>query len=234
MAELLATKKGDERATFARTEAAALEQRLALIRVEVPPSVRDLKDFELRVDHTPVDPFFLRLGTIAAEPGKHVLEASAPSKRRWTRDVDATVGTATSVKVILEDEASAPATTITAEPSPRRDGSGQRMLGIAIAGAGVVGVGVGTVFGFVAKGKFDDAKKACGTGFTYPTCENDSQGASAKNHSAMTSATVSTIAFAAGGVALAAGAVLYFTAPSAAKTVALAATPGGLDVVGRW
>src|SRR5262249_36785877 len=50
MAEFLAAKKGDDRVTFARMQAAALEPRLALIRFELAPSVGDLADFEMHID----------------------------------------------------------------------------------------------------------------------------------------------------------------------------------------
>src|SRR5262245_7923093 len=51
MAELLATKQADDRVTFARTRADALEPLLALVRVEVSPYERDLPGFEVRIDH---------------------------------------------------------------------------------------------------------------------------------------------------------------------------------------
>jgi hypothetical protein len=77
-------------------------------------------------------------------------------------------------------------------------------------GVGVVGVGVGTVFGLRTSSKWTEAQTHC-TGL-----ECDRTGvtlaAEAKNNG-----TVSTISFIAGGLLLAGGAALFFTAPSGAR-----------------
>ncbi len=92
-----------------------------------------------------------------------------------------------------------------------------------MGGAGVVGVVLGAVFGISAKSKLNQSND--GPCDKQDTC--DVSGLSLR-HDASHAATVSTIAFA-GGVAIAAGVVLYLTAPRSTTSVGLtvAPTPGG-------
>ncbi len=81
----------------------------------------------------------------------------------------------------------------------------QRILAIVAAGLGVVGVGVGTAFGVMAIAKRNDARNVCPN-----ECANQSDANLWSN--AKTTAQVSDVAFVVGGVGLAGGAVLWFTA----------------------
>jgi hypothetical protein len=124
-------------------------------------------------------------------------------------------------------------------PAPEASsGRGRRIAGAVVAGLGVVGIGIGSVAGIIAISKHDAASSS-------PTCPKPKPDpchdpAAAKDWSAATSAgRVSTVAFIAGGAALAVGAVIWFTAPSPAKPSARArATPiaqGGLvSMEGSW
>jgi hypothetical protein len=110
------------------------------------------------------------------------------------------------------------------------DGSTQRTIGIVVAGVGLVGVGVGTFFGLQASSNWSDAKKECSA---YPN------GCSAKGISlqkdASSQAMISTVGFIAGGVGLAAGAVLFFTAGSGkTETVAVGVGPGNVTIKGTF
>ena len=95
-----------------------------------------------------------------------------------------------------------------ADTGPSKDGSGQKTIGYVVGAIGVAGIAVGAVTGLIAIGKNNDSKKEC---------PNDgacaSKDAVDAHDSAKTFGTVSTIAFIAGGVAVATGAVLIFTAP---------------------
>jgi hypothetical protein len=107
----------------------------------------------------------------------------------------------------------------------------QKILAIVAEGIGVVGLTVGSVFGAVALSKRDDAQNAC------PHLCADANGVS-KWSDAKSAGNVSTAAFVAGGLALAAGAVLWFTArnaPSTASpTAAVGIGPASLQVKGSW
>ena len=97
--------------------------------------------------------------------------------------------------------------TIPTEPST---GLGtQRLLGLVAGGVGVVGIGVGSVFGLLTASAISAQKSDCASS---TMCLHPSQAAS--DHSTWTTdGAVSTAAFIAGGVLLAGGAVLFFTAP---------------------
>jgi hypothetical protein len=90
----------------------------------------------------------------------------------------------------------------------------QRGVAIGIGAMGVVGLVVGTVLGVQANSKWSDTLAQCRASdptWCYP-------GAFSLHDSAVTSATASTVSFAVGGAALAAGVITFFTAKPAAQT----------------
>lgn len=122
-----------------------------------------------------------------------------------------------------------------ADEKPQEGLGTQRIAGIGIGAAGLVGVVVGAVFGLKAGSKHSEAQKP----ENCPTPTQCYPSGAALTSDARGAATVSTIAFVAGGVALAGGVVLYFTAPKKAappKTgfVALRAGLGRLSMEGAW
>jgi hypothetical protein len=84
-----------------------------------------------------------------------------------------------------------------------------RPVGLVLGGVGVAGLIAGGVMGGLAISKWNASQSACGS----PSqCPDHAQ--SVSDHDSATSlATVSTVMFVAGGVALAAGATLYLVAP---------------------
>jgi hypothetical protein len=107
--------------------------------------------------------------------------------------------------------------------------SGRRLAGVVAGGVGLAGIALGTAFGLVASSKWSQAQRDCS-----PTCGPGSP-AIAERSNAVTAADLSTGAFIAGAAGLAAGAILYFTAPS--FDVAPAGIPGtsaGLVVQGKF
>jgi hypothetical protein len=228
-AEVQAIRANDPRATYAREHAAALEAQVALVRLRVPAV--DLASEALRVhfDSVPIERIFYETGLVAVEPGRHRIEAYIPGKGAFSETIDAREGSAVVVDVVFaEPPAPAPA------PFAPDRGEIQRWTGLAVGGLGVVGVGVGAAFALVASSRLDEAKRAC-SATSYPRCDPGADTASAvnANDSARSAATVATVAFAAGGVALAAGAVLFLTAPRA-RTIRARLAPriGGVEVVG--
>jgi hypothetical protein len=113
-----------------------------------------------------------------------------------------------------------------------RSGLGtQKILALVAGGLGAVGLGVGSAFGLVALSKKNDAETAC------PNLCVDPSGVN-KWSDAKRAADISTVAFLAGGIALAGGAVLWLTArtapPTGAPTAALGIGPASLQVKATW
>ena len=119
-----------------------------------------------------------------------------------------------------------------APPSAADSGGGlgtQKILAIAAAALGVVGLGVGTAFGVIAMSKKSSAQNECPGACATP------DGVSKWNDAA-TAGNVSTVAFIVGGVGLAGGAVLWFTAPgaSASSGTQVGFGLGGAQLRGTW
>jgi hypothetical protein len=141
-------------------------------------------------------------------------------------------GTATSATP-TPTEAPTPETPASANAGPTSAGGTQRLIGLVVGGTGVAGLVVGSIFGLVSKSTYDSAlRNDCGG--TPNGC--NTKGAS-EGQTAHTQATVSTVGFIAGGVLLAGGAVLYFTAPSGdsvAVAPAIGSDGAGVALQGRW
>ena len=232
----------NERERIARERSDALEPKLSYLTIitwkgqDVTVS-RDGQELDGAVLSTP----------IPVDPGTHAIAASAPGKRAWTTDVtvrDNADRVSVSVPILADEpkpleasaatEAPAPPPTAAEGATPRREtthgGATQRTIGIVAGAVGVAGIATGTVFGIKAASTWSDAKSNCNP---YPYC-----GANGKKLSeeAADSGTIATVAFIAGGVALAAGVVLWLAAPNdtSERGLALGVGPGALDVHGRF
>src|SRR6266542_1094605 len=74
-----------EREQVARERADALEKSLA--RVNITIDAKDARDMQVKRDGIALEP--AALGTpVPVDPGKHVIEVSAPGKKKWTQTVD--------------------------------------------------------------------------------------------------------------------------------------------------
>lgn len=158
---------------------------------------------------------------IPVDPGRHVVEARAPGRRKWSLVVDtSSAGRDFLVEVprlAAEGAAPAPGTPRDASAPPgetKSDGSAQRTIGLALGGVGIVGLGLATFFGVKAMGTNDDALAECPR--RNPTQCTDA--GLSLTEDAKTEALVSTVLFVAGGAALAGGAVLFLTAPSSSSS----------------
>jgi len=98
-----------------------------------------------------------------------------------------------------------------AELVTRKRSTAVRAVGVGLVGLGVVGVGLGTFFGLRARSSWSSSQAECSTARACTIGQHDQ--AVEDHDDASTMATLSTIAFAAGGVALAGGAVVFFAAP---------------------
>jgi tetratricopeptide (TPR) repeat protein len=160
------------------------------------------------------------------DPGEHVIEASAPGRVPW-RTVVRVYESKQALAVEIPRLELAPAESAASGagaygadllPSP----SDQKTIGVGLAAAGVLGLGLGTYFGLRAISKNDDAAQYCRT---ETLCD---QRGLELDQEAHTAASVSTVAFVAGGALLTAGAVLFFTAPGDARSsVGVVREPNG-------
>lgn len=126
-----------------------------------------------------------------------------------------------------------PGTTSLAE-GPRSSGGGgsQRTVGLVVGGVGIASLAAGAIFGGLSIAAHSSYEEHCGSNIGAPAGLCDAQGVT-EHGDAATRATLSTIFFAAGGAAMATGAILYFTAPSGEKpTVGLG--PATLLVRGQF
>jgi serine/threonine-protein kinase len=246
-----AQKAGEaERVKAARAKVAALEPTLPTLTIVVPAAA-DRPDLEIRRDGALVGRAAWG-APIPVDPGPHPLDASAPGKTAWHGQAQVGgAGAKVSIEIPPLNDAAAPVPTAPAAPAttapattapaappadstaPSSSGSTQRLLGLISGGVGLVGIGVGSVFGAIAMSENNSTSGHCnGTVCDAPTVStlND----------ARDDATVSTVAFIAGGVLLAAGVVLYLTAPKGAPTTGLLLSPGaggsiaGLTLQGGW
>lgn len=210
-----------EREKSARERAAALDAIAPRLTIAVAPWAADAH-LEISVDGVSLPaPSWNHPQVLDA--GKHTVAASAPGKKPFDAQIVLQDGKSSEVKIPeLESEPIAPLpVVIKPDEKPIDQGSGQRRTAVIAGGVGVVGVVVGAGAGVLSLMKHGQAKGKCPD---FSACP-DAQGRSDWN-TATDAGTVSTIGFLAGGVGLAAGAVLYFTAPKN--------NPGASTSTGWW
>jgi hypothetical protein len=221
-------------------------QRLTELRSVIPTVVfvvkddadQDLSEVSVTMDDQPLASK-LDGTAIAIDPGAHHFVFDAPGRQREERSLVIREGekdrhervvlvatpVAASPPVVPQSASVAPA-----EPPPANDGRAQRTAGLVVGGVGVAGVVVGSIFGILAKATYDSAVNQC-KGTTRCTPPEVEQG-----NAAHSQATVSTVAFIAGGALLGGGAFLYFTAPRAGVTVSptVGMRSAGVGINGSW
>lgn len=186
----------------ARQRAAALEPRLSKLVVRVPHKVAGLV---VKRDDTVVGEAQYNT-QIPIDPGEHKIAVTAPKKKSWSTTIRVvTAGSPITLEVPPLEDAPEPVAGEVVSSAP--DGKTQRILGATAAGVGVAGLVVGTIFGVLSMGHKNEAKPYCNGNDCW-----DQRGVDEK-HSAIVTGDVSTIAFVAGGVLIAGGAVLWFSAP---------------------
>ena len=221
-----------ERESGARSLAAALAPRVSKLVVDVPAEAR-VTGLAITRDGAPVGPPQWGVA-IPVDEGEHTLVATAPGFKEWrAAAVVKGAGTTTQISVprLVQDDtpATAGGTPDHVAPAPAKGLGAQRIAALSAGGVGVVGLVIGTVFGVKAMSDHSEAEKYCGSS---SEC-TDVRGVRAGNdaHSAGNVATVGLIV---GGVALAGGAVLWFTAPKNKPSAEVSAGLGTLHFRAAW
>lgn len=219
-----AKRKGQtDREALARDLATALEPKLSKLSITVPQE-NAAPGLEIRRDGEVVHRGLWSV-PIPVDPGTRRIEAKAPGRKPWTKEIPITrPGTSEIVVPALEKEATAAAAETKTAPPPaaatptsgapaeqRSSGGAQRAIGYVVGGAGVVGLGVAGLFALRAMSKNSEAESHCGAdGF----CDHTGF---VLGEEAKSSANAATLMSIGGLVAIAAGTTLILTAPNGAS-----------------
>jgi serine/threonine-protein kinase len=189
---------------------------------------------------------------IAVDPGTHKVRSMAEDGNSWESEVSVPAGGTVSLDIPLLRPRSTPApapgptpspvVAPTPAPAPAPDapkdadpGKAQRIAGLVVGGVGIVGLGVGAIFGLKASSKQSESNNSSDPQYCNADDKCGPTGLSLRD-SALGSATASTVFFVIGGLAVAGGAVMFFTAPKAKPTTGLVVAPslGGLVARGAF
>jgi hypothetical protein len=219
----------------ARDKAAALEPKVPRITIEVAPDNR-VTDLEITRDGAPVQEGQWNR-PILVDPGEYTIEATAPGRKPFSSRVSVRgEGTRVTVPIALAPVEDFSKRHEIPKPPPKPGFGGMRIAGITVGVLGLGGVAAGSVFGFNAKSIYDKAigdKSLCPT---KTTCYPDGK---RQVDQAQMDATISTIAFAAGGALVVGGLVLIIAgkpsapAPPASGQAGASASAAVVPVLGR-
>lgn len=224
-----------DREKAARELAAAVEARVGKLLLVVEQPAPGLV---VDVDGEPVP---TRGDLVALDPGERKITARAPGRRSWSAVVTSRAGNEVRVVVPqLAEDTPAPAAAAAPAPAPAAPrvaaapgGSSNEPpasparapAAIAAFAVGAIGVGIGAAFGLRAISKHDQSNAHCDAS----GCDDTGL---ALVSSAKSAGTVSTIAFAAGGAGLLAGALVLVLVPARSSSATVGVHGGGHGDVG--
>jgi len=162
---------------------------------------------------------------IRVDPGPHSFSFGAPGHPVTTAEFVIHEGEKLRNEriVLVEPADGAPPAVPVVAPPPGSAWNTQRVAAVVGGAVGVAGVAVGAIFGIMASSALSKSKTECASAAP-GGCSN--HGAAVSDYqSASTDGTVSTAAFIAGGVLVAAGVTLFFTAPSRTPAAPAALRP---------
>lgn len=212
-----------EREKSAKERAAALEPKLARVRLEVKAPAPGL---EVRIDDVVVEKAAWA-EPLPIDPGEHRVRASAPSHQTWEGTI---FGQPSQLVLVNVPELVDSTVRVASPPVVVEASSSQRTIALVTGAVGVAGVLVGSVAGVIALSNRSTAEGECPKDLYSFRCPTEA-GTSAWN-TASTAGNVSTVSFIAGGVFLAGAALLWFTAP--ASRMRVGTSLAGVRVEGRF
>jgi hypothetical protein len=204
------TRDNDGRADYAKTRAGQIAPKLAAITVTVknpalPGLVVKIGDRTVTPAATIEDRF---------EPGDIVITATAPGKSDFTTRANGLAGSSVIVEIPAELGAGgggAQGPFITEEPETGGRDKSRVRVAVIVGGVGAASFATSLVLGLSAKGKYDDGLENCPPLNGVPQCATAAQKQVLDDAGAR--ANIATGFAVAGGAMLAAGIVIYFTAP---------------------
>jgi hypothetical protein len=120
--------------------------------------------------------------------------------------------------------------------SGAKSGGGMRTVGLVVAGVGAAALVTGAIFGALTISAHGSYEQSCGASIGAPAGFCNADGVSGRNDAA-TKGTIATVAFVAGGVAVAAGATLFVLAPggrASASQVGVGLGPASVSLRGSF
>jgi hypothetical protein len=215
-----------DRIKYAKGRAATLAPRLAAVIVKLPdPSIVGLV---LKVEGNPVAP--AAEVTAMVDPGDQIVEIEAPGRPTQTRPIHANAGQTVTIDFGAQAAVTHEERPVAPEKAERRHS--RVVTGEAIVGVGGAAVLTGVVLGLAARSKYSSAFPGHCTNMSKPVC--DPTGFSTTS-SAITLANAGTVVSIVGVAALAAGAVVWYTAPKDIVVAPAASGQGaGISVSGTF
>jgi hypothetical protein len=178
---------------------------------------------------------------ISLDPGAHTFTFQAAGQPLLTKQIVVREGEKDRREIIQIGNRPTPPPTVPVAPGPvvvpvkpapppSKPLGAQRVAALVVGGVGVVGLGLGAAFGGLALSKNKEAKAACPNS----GCQTQ-EGVDLWNATRL-DGTISTVGFIVGGVAVAGGVVLWFTAglPAKSKTARLGFGPGSITFQEVW
>jgi hypothetical protein len=236
-----AKKAGDtKRADYAQKQAAALEPRLPKLAITAPANKP--AGFVVKRDGTPIDAGELGVA-LYVDPGTHEVTAAADGFEPFSVTVNLveakTETLAIPALVAKPDAETQPAVEQEVDTAAISAKARQRkFIALGVGGGGLVAAAVGLVFGAKASGSYSDAKKLCGDDLSC-SAENFDRGKKLVSDS-RSAGTISTVLVGVGLAAIAAGVVVFVTAPKAPERASARLVPvphdggAGLALVGTF
>jgi hypothetical protein len=244
------TRNEPERLRMAEERGGELEKRLSRLEIKLEtknvPAGFDLKLNGVSIPRATWD------AAIPVDPGRQKLEASAPGRISWAGSVDVPDGPALrsiEIPALVAKPASAESgpsgsgLSASSSTSSQRDsvsspGSSQRTIGYVTGALGIVGLGVGGFLAYRAYSQNNDSLEHCRADDPN-ACTADGK---SLRDDARSSATMSTVALAAGGLFTVGGLVLVLTARSESRHTAsdlrvstgLVGRGPGVQLEGTW
>lgn len=219
-ARTMALISRDSRSDVAALAAAALEPHVPrlVIVLDAPVAGQVVMRNGVAVDNVTLDV------PVPVDPGSYAITSTAPGRRRWSGLVDVRPGTSNTVRVpSLERE-------LLVVDEHRRDTERPFVYGLVIVGG--TSVLAGLAMGAVALGKWSSVNDACPAA----RCPSNAIRAQRRGDArdASTFAALSTIGFAAGSAAIAAGLLLRFTMAKHTTTIVPAMSAKDVGLSASW